>query len=233
MLHSLYNMFQSYIFLGTLLDGQRHCLCVPEEKRIKALNQIKFIKSKRTAMIKQIQCLTGILNSINRALVPGRVFTRRMYGKIHTVDKNRKALKQFHHVCIGKEFKSDCGIWELFLENANVSALCRPFVDSRQFIMSEELEFFTDASGKIGFGCFFNGRWMMGLWSKDFLKICEPSIEYLELYALCVAIMTWENIAELNNTRVIIFCDNQAMVAMVNNTSSSCQNCIVLLQCLS
>ena len=72
----------------------------------------------------------------------------------------------------------------------------------------------------------------MGLWDKDFLRLYELSIEYLELYALCMAIMTWENMPRLNNTRVVIFCDNQAVVAMVNNTTSSCQNCMVLLRML-
>ena len=27
-------------FLGTLLDGEQHCLCIPEDKRQKALNQL-------------------------------------------------------------------------------------------------------------------------------------------------------------------------------------------------
>ena len=75
------------VFLGTLLDGERWCLCIPNEKRTKALSQIRLMMSKRSATIKQIQALTGILNFLNRAMVPGRVFTRRMYSKLKTKDK--------------------------------------------------------------------------------------------------------------------------------------------------
>ena len=63
------------VFLGVLLDGIMHCLCVPEEKRNNAVGQLKFFLSKKKATIKEIQMLTGILNFLNRAIVPGRVFT--------------------------------------------------------------------------------------------------------------------------------------------------------------
>ena len=64
------------VFLGTLLDGKGHCLCVLVEKKTKAINQINYILSKRTATIKEIQSLTGLLNFLNRVIVPGRAFTR-------------------------------------------------------------------------------------------------------------------------------------------------------------
>ena len=176
-------------FLGTLLDGERHCLCISEEKRIKALNQIKMIKSKRKATIKEIQQLTGILNFLNRAIVPGRVFTRHMYSKIKTVNAQEKKLKQHHHVNLDSEFRKDASIWEIFLETAGESVICRPFTDRNMFQMSIELSFYTDASGSIGFGCFFDGRWIYGEWRKPFLKQAKPSIEFLELYALTVGVV--------------------------------------------
>ena len=215
-------------FLGALLDGERHCLCIPEEKRVKALNQVRWIKNKKKATIKEIQCLTGILNFLNRAIVPGRVFTRRMYAKLRTTTKDGKSLKQYHHVNLCSEFKKDVGTWELFLENAGASALCRPFLDWDRFNTYQEIEFFTDASGKIGYGCFFRGKWVFGEWDRDFLSKAEPSIEFLELFALVVGLITWAD--ELANSRIVIFCDNQAVVEMVNNTTSSCRNCMYLLR---
>ena len=118
------------------------------------------------------------------------------------------------------------------MKNANASQLCRPFLDVHQFATSKQLNFFTDASGVMGYGCFFDSRWALGQWNKTFLKTSQPSIKYLELFALCTGIFMWENINELRNTRIVIFCDNQAVVNMVNNTSSSCRNCMVLLRML-
>ena len=63
-------------------------------------------------------------------------------------------------------------------------------------------------------------------------KNCKPSIEYLELFALCAGVLAWCDTPRLNNTRIIIFCDNQAVVSMVNNTTSGCKNCMVLLRTL-
>ena len=218
------------IFLGTLLDGTRYCLCIPEDKKLKALSILNQVMAKRTITIKQVQSLTGILNFLNRALVPGRVFTPRMYSKLKTCNKAGRRLKQYHHVSVCKEFKKDCEMWKLFLNNSNVSALCHPFVDNQAFTTASELNFYTDSSGTIGFGCFFDGRWTCGTWTCSFLRNCKPSIEYLELYALCVVILMWEMDPRLRNNRVIIWCDNQAVVSMVNETTSSCRNCMYLLR---
>ena len=125
---------------------------------------------------KEIQCLTGILNFLNRAIVPGRVFTRRMYAKPKTTSANGKKPKQHHHVNIDSEFKKDASVWQLFLENAGITTLCHPFVDRDMFITSSEISFYTDASGKILYGRFFDGRWIFGVWNKRFLEVAEPSI---------------------------------------------------------
>ena len=217
-------------FLGTLLDGQRRCLCIPEEKRIKALNQLRRITSRRKATIKEIQCLTGLLNFLNRAIVPGRVFTRRMYAKMNvkSISKSGKKLKQYHHISLDAEFRSDAKVWETFLENAGTAQLCRPFIDQDMFATSKQLNFFTDASGKMGYGCFFDGKWTFAEWDKRFLKKADPSIAFLELYALTVGLLSWGVL--LRDTRFIIFCDNQAVVEMINSTTSGCKNCMYLLR---
>ena len=61
--------------------------------------------------------------------------------------------------------------------------------------------------------------------------IHEPSIEFLELFALTAGILIWSD--KLRNiSQVIIFCDNQAVVSMVNNLTSGCQYCMKLLRVL-
>ena len=64
----------------------------------------------------------------------------------------------------------------------------------------------------------------------DFIKKYDPSIEYLELVALCARIFTW--VEQLKDCRIQIFCDNQAVVSMVNNMTLGCKNCMVLLRLL-
>ena len=57
--------------------------------------------------------------------------------------------------------------------------------------------------------------------------MCKPSIAYLELYAVIIAIELWAY--RLANVRIIIFCDNQSVVEMINKAASPCKKCMVLI----
>ena len=56
----------------------------------------------------------------------------------------------------------------------------------------------------------------------------HPSIEYLELYAVTMAIMLW--IKNFKNARILLHCDNDSVCKMINKSTSSCKNCMVLLR---
>ena len=62
------------VFLGMLLDGRRKRVAVPEAKRLKALHLIRIFIQKKKAKVKEIHQLAGLLNFLNRAIFPGRVF---------------------------------------------------------------------------------------------------------------------------------------------------------------
>ena len=91
---------------------------------------------------------------------------------------------------------------------------------------------FTDSAKghDLGFGGVFRPHWLFGHWKQDFIKREDPSIEFLELYGLVVAVFVWSK--ELINRRIVVFCDNQAIVNMINNNSSSCQFCMKLIRML-
>ena len=204
----------------------------------------------KKATVKDLQVLAGTLNFLNKAIVPGRVFTRHMYAKYaQKINENRTSrrvmsepddtetnkfrtqLKQHHHVSLDREFRNDCEVWKLFL--LHQSAVCRPFLDLDHEVLVTTLGFFTDASrGKnLGFGCYYNLEWVFGQWEPNFIDTCKPSIAYLELFALCVGIFTWEK--KLTNIRIRIFCDNQSVIQMVNNNTPKCPNYKYLLRMLT
>ena len=111
--------------------------------------------------------------------------------------------------------------------------MCRPMIDFSDDTVSETLQFWTDASKNpnLGFGCVFENNWTYGRWNAQHILDTNASIEYLELFALCAGVLTWEK--KIANRRVTIFCDNQAVVQMVNNNTSSCRNCMILLRILT
>ena len=220
-------------FLGILLDGENHLLCVPEDKRQKALTLLKWTIDRKKLTVKQLQSLTGTLNFLCKAILPGRTFVRRMYAKLEGTAE--KGLKFFHHISLDAEFISDCRMWEFFLMTPGHRVLCRPFLDiNGPFTYCTQIQFYTDASAskkKGGSGCFFSGNWNFGVWPQGFIQRYNPSIEYLELFALTVGILTWSK--RLANLRICVYCDNTSVRDMVNASSTSkCKNCMVLLRIL-
>ena len=70
------------VFLGCLLDGENHLIALQEEKIIEAIQQLRTCLTLKKVTVKQIQCLTGLLNFLCQAIHSGRAFTRRMYYKL-------------------------------------------------------------------------------------------------------------------------------------------------------
>ena len=202
------------VFLGILLDGRHLVMAIPLEKKNLAVQMLTEMIQKRSATVKDLQCLCGLLNFIGRAVVPGRTFTRRMYSKYTGVvnlegshNVNEYKLRQHHHMRLDSEFKLDCKIWLEFLMTEELSSVVnRPMIDVlAPAITSTSIAFYSDASKKIGFGALLNNRWIHGDWDASFIKENDPSIAYLELFALTAGILTWESEPELTNCRISIF----------------------------
>ena len=222
-------------FLGILLNGRTFTLMVPNNKRWKAINILTKFCSQKKVTVKDVEILTRTLNFLSRAIILGRVFTRHLYSKLEgkTTTSKGVQLKHFHHVYVDKEIKNDCDTWIKFL--LNQTAVNRPFVDLEMETRAEDIQFFTDSSRNpnLGFGCFFgkNRSWTFGRWETRFVQEMQPSIAYLELFALCVGVFCWRE--ELANMTIFLHCDNEAVVNMVNNCSSKCRNCMYLLRMLT
>ena len=230
------------VFLGILLDGRNLTISIPDEKRVLAAELLQDMMSKKKAMVKELQKLCGYLNFLSRAIVPGCTFIRRMYAKYSNVvnldgaPKNSAQfkMKQHYHVTLDKEFKLDCQIWVHFLSEDLSFVVNRPMTDFKNE-SSVDIQFFSDASAseKTGsFGAILGNLWLRGDLNTSFLKTCRPSIEYLQLFTLCAGIFAWECDDRLNNKKVCLHCDNQAVVHIVNSMTSGCKNCMILLRLL-
>ena len=219
-------------FLGLLLDTIAQLVCVPCDKISKAIDIIQQVLSKpkkKKITLNQLQQITGFLNFLCKAVVPGRAFTRRLY---HVEERSlSKNLKKHHHINLTAEMRMDLELWLKFLHHPSVYA--RSFLDFSTFISAHEVNFYTDASANPNLGCggISDLDWYILQWDADFITKYNPSINYLELYAVTVAITMW--IQKYKNNRVCIFCDNMSVVQMVNNSSSKCPNCMVLIRIIT
>ena len=95
---------------------------------------------RKKVTVKEIQRSAGLLNFLNKAIYPGRVFTHKTYTKM---DK----LKDHHHVSLDSEFKADCQIWLYFLRDSPATtAYNRPFIDLLGQLTATDVLFYADAS---------------------------------------------------------------------------------------
>ena len=210
--------------LGLLIDTINKLVCVPKEKVTRANDMIDHFLAHKKVTVHQVQKLCGFLNFLCRAVVPGRAFTTRLYALLRAKNK----LKPHHHVRVKQENKDDLRVWKHFLDSPAV--FCRPFMDYNE-AEATEIFMYSDASGVIGFGALCQQDWMFSVWDRNFLRICDPSIQYLELFALTAGVLTW--IRRFKNQRIRLFCDNDSVCKMLNKSSSRCKNCMVLLRLIT
>ena len=143
--------------------------------------------------------------------------------------QNCRKLKQHHHIRVDKEMKLDTLVWAQFLETP--AAMYRPFIDfDAKTVHADEIDFHSDASGakNLRCGAILGKAWFFTQWEPGFINTFKPSIEFLELYAVTLAIELWSY--QLRNKRVIIFCDNLSVVHMLARSTSSCPRCLRLLR---
>ena len=207
-------------FLGLLIDTIRQLVCIPADKVKRAQELIQVILPKKKTTVKELQKLCGFLNFLCKCIVPGRAFTRRLYANFNS------RMKPHYHLNVTREMKSDLKMWEQFLLEPTV--YCRPFLDFNTAFSAKELDWYTDASGKIGIGGICGPNWFQQRWSEEFLHKKNPSIEYQELFAVTVSVLLW--VEHYKNIRICLFCDNESVVAMINTSSTKCKNCMVLIR---
>ena len=153
-------------------------------------------------------------------------------GISENTDKNGYKYKQHHHVRLDLEFKLDCKTWLEFLTGDLKTVVSKPMID---LVSKPEnaanIGFYSDTSvaAMLGFGVVFGNHWLCRNWDVQFIIVQDPSIEFLELYALCIGIFAWENYPQMTNNRICVNCDNMAVVHMVNNLTSRCKNCMFLI----
>ena len=190
----------SYHFPENTLGWGQFVLSIPLEKRERVEYMLNRFIHKSKVTVQDLQSLCGYLNFLNKAVVPGRVFTRRMYAKFGGITNTERypqvvfeKLKKHHHVRLDAEFKVDCQVWLAFLNSDLKRVVNRPMIDLHKTLQATDIGYYSDASAAqtLGFGCTFGCKWVFGQWPEGFIKTCEPSIEYIELFGLCAGLLSW------------------------------------------
>ena len=204
-------------FLGIELDTLTMEARLPEEKLQKCRIWVSVACSSKKMKLRDIWKLLGLLNFTCKVVVPGRAFLRRLHNITRGIDKPH------YHVLINKESKADLKAWQLFLESFNGKAL----YSFQPWVNSDCLHLFTDAAQSRGYGALFGCHWFHGVWPSTWRN---KGIVLLELYPIMASLWIWGS--DLKNKRIVIHTDNEALVAILNSSTSRDSEVMVLLRYL-
>ena len=213
-------------YLGIILDTILRQARLPKDKLDRIIGLIGACLDKQTIKKRDLLSLLGHLNFATRVVIPGRSFVA------YLISLTKTAKELHHYVTLNSGCRMELKMWHSFLRQWNGLYF---FLD-REITKAIDMEFFTDASGSIGFGAFYKGQWFQGEWPDNMKLNSETkgtglSIALLELYPIVVAALVWGHL--WHKKRILVHCDNSAVVDIINKGRSRCPQINVLMRKLS
>ncbi|XP_053112584.1 uncharacterized protein LOC128327611 isoform X5 [Hemicordylus capensis] len=212
-------------FLGIELDTIAGCSRLPQAKLFVLLDMVRSLGRARKVSLRELQVVLGHLNFACKVVAPGRAFLRRL------CDLTVGVRAPHHRVRITEGVRADLALWEAFLTDFNGVAFWR-----QDRLLETDLQVHSDAAGGIGFGVCFRGRWCSARWPMEWVRRgIARDLTFLELFPIVVAVHIWS--AEFANSSVLFWCDNLAVVQIVNTQTSQSPRVMglvraLVLQCL-
>ena len=195
---------QQLTFLGIFFDTCAMELSLPQSKLAETKQMVDIFCKRQRASKRQLQQLAGKLNWACRVVHGGRTFLRRIIDSMNLL---QSASAKFRFT---PEFRKDLFWWQKFLRIFNG----RRLLHSKVPIADVE----TDAS-KDAVGSFFRGDWAYSFLPTDAPSLAPLHINFKEAFAIYLAARRWAPLWVGHH--VIVKCDNQAAVAMINKGTTA------------
>ena len=205
-------------YLGILLDSAALEARLPPSKLSDLKAAIASWSARSTCTKVELLSLIGTLSFAAKVVPAGRTFLRRAIDLSSTVPRLRDTI------ALNEGFRLDLEWW---------AAFATPWSGRSLFLLphwtpAPDIHLFTDSSGGVGFGAFYQGEWFNGRWSAVQIP---RSIQYKELYPIVIVALTWGE--RWRTLKVRFFCDNATVVACLTSGSSHCPHVMHLMRNLS
>ncbi|XP_072051535.1 uncharacterized protein [Amphiura filiformis] len=210
-------------YLGLEIDAVKQIISIPRGKLSDIKKKVQNALKTSPITLRELQSVIGSLSFVCKAVAPGRAFLRRLINITCGIKRPWCKLK------LTAGAKRDLEMWLLFLDNFNGTTI----IPEQAWFVESDLQLFTDSSGKIGFGGYFQGKWFQGKWPNA--KFKNRSIAWLEFFPILVSVVLWGE--QLTGKRIMLRSDNMPVVKIINKQSSKCPQIMKLvrffvLQCL-
>ena len=178
---------------------------LPADKLEHTRQLLRSFRCKRRIKLRDVQSLVGLLNFACKVIRPGRAFLRRL------IDLTTKAHHKNHYIKLNAEARADIDAWLTFLDAFNGVSL---FLHD-QFVLSDSIRLYSDASGAIGYAAVFGQQWFADTWASSWEG---AHITVKELFPIVLAVEIWGH--RLRNHKILFKTDNQAVVEIINKQTS-------------
>ena len=203
-------------FLGIEIDTMALQLRLPQVKLVELRALVSTWMGKRSCTKKELESLVGKLQHACVVVKPGRSFLCGLF------ELQAATKKPHHHIPLRGAVRSDIAWWDTFLESWNGVAIIPPTMP-----VAQPHQVYTDAAGSFGCGAIWGRHWFRYMWPPAFQG--RPIITQ-ELLPIIMACMIWG--PWWANNRVVVHCDNQAAVCVVNVGYSRDKDMMHLMRCL-
>ena len=150
------------VFLGILVDSTLMECSLPPDKLSELVAELRTWSCRKKCIKRELLSLIGKLNFPCQIIPAGCIFLRRL------IDLSTTAHLLHHHISLNTEACRDVTWWLKYLPLWNGRAIIPDPFWSR----FPDLKLFTDASGGLSFGIYFQGRWLNGSWP-SYLSDCS------------------------------------------------------------
>lgn len=203
-------------FLGIELDTVAMLMRLPERKLAELRELLVQWRGKHSCHKKELESLVGKLQHAATVVQPGKSFLRRLFELLAGTEKVH------HHISLRGGARSDITWWDTFLELWNGVSIIPPLAKN---LPTHHV--FTDAAGKFGCGAVWDRLWLHHGWQSN-LQL--RAIATLELLPIILAAMVWGR--RWSGSLVVVHCDNQAVVTIVNSGYSKDKDIMHMIRCL-
>ncbi|XP_062567617.1 uncharacterized protein LOC134229845 [Saccostrea cucullata] len=193
------------IIYGIEVDSIAMECCLPDDKISKIEAQLSSFSMRKKITLHELQSLIGLLNFACSVISPGRAFLRRL------IDMSCKVSNPRHFIRLTCEARADIQFWLQFISHFNGKSVFLSDVWSS----SDHLTLYTDAASTQVFAAILGAVWFAAKWPDEFKQL---HITILELFPIVLAMEMWGS--QFQNHKILFLTDNEAVVAIINKTSS-------------
>lgn len=199
-------------FLGIEIDSNTMELRISQERLRDIRSELESWMGKLRATKRQLLSIAGKLAFVSKVVRHGRSFIRHIY------DCAGRLSHLGHRTRLSAGVKADIAWWLGALPRFNGVSVIKS-LETGAVLWSD--------SSSFAFGATDGSRWIQGEFTKSEAK---KHINWKEMYALLCAILSWAD--TLRNKAVVVYCDNSAVVGIVNSGTTPSKPIMALVRLL-